>query len=155
VLLRLARIHEEELGQAEEAISDYQRVVQLEPDNRVALTALDGLYSRSQRWDELAEVVRSEVRTGRSEQEIIDLTFRLAQIYELALVDMPKAVEAYRDILTADPTHAETRAALERMFIGGTMQIEIADVLEPLYKSGEEWEKLHRIHEVQLVWFLV
>ena len=63
---------------------------------------------------------------------------------------MPKAVEVYREILTADPTHAETRAALERMFMGGTMQIEIADVLEPLYRAGEEWEKLHQIHEVQL-----
>src|SRR6185503_820373 len=45
---------------------------------------------------------------------------------------------------------AETRSALERMFLGGTMQAEIADVLEPLYRTGEEWEKLHRIHEVQL-----
>ena len=34
--------------------------------------------------------------------------------------------------------------------MGGTMQLEIADVLEPLYRAGEEWEKLHRIHEVQL-----
>ena len=49
---------------------------------------------------------------------------------------MPKAVEAYREILTADPTHAETRAALERMFLGGTMQVEIADVLEPLYRRA-------------------
>ena len=55
---------------------------------------------------------------------------------------MPKAVEAYREILATEPTHAETRAALERMFIGGTMQLEIADVLEPLYRPGEEWEKL-------------
>ena len=31
---------------------------------------------------------------------------------------MPKAVEAYHEILTADPTHAETLAALERLFIG-------------------------------------
>ena len=30
------------------------------------------------------------------------------------------------------------------------MQLEIADVLEPLYRAGEEWEKLHQIHEVQL-----
>jgi tetratricopeptide (TPR) repeat protein len=30
------------------------------------------------------------------------------------------------------------------------MQLEIADVLEPLYRVGEEWEKLHSIYEVQL-----
>ena len=150
LLLRLARVHEEETGQHDEAISDYQKVIAIEPDNRVALTALDGLYSRSQRWEELADVVRREVRTARNDQEIVDLTFRLAQIYELALMDMPKAIEAYREVLAADPSHAETRASLERMFMGGTLQGEIADVLEPLYRQNQEWEKLAQIYEVQL-----
>ena len=150
LLLRLARVYEEETGQLEEAIATYRRAITADPDSKQALVALDRLFGRAQQWDELAEIVRREIRIAPSDEDRVALTFRLAQIYELALVDMPKAVEAYRDILSADPTHAETRAALERMFIGGTMQIEIADVLEPLYKSGEEWEKLHRIHEVQL-----
>ena len=71
-----------------------------------------------------------------TDDDRVGLTFRLAQIYELALMDMSKAVEAYREVLTAEPAHAETRAALERMFLGGTMQLEIADVLEPLYRAG-------------------
>jgi tetratricopeptide (TPR) repeat protein len=150
MLLRLARIYEEETGQMEEAIATYRRVLDGEPDSRQALVALDRLYSRTQRWDELAEVVRREIQIARSDSDIVALTFRLAQIYELALVDLGKAVEAYREILTADPTHAETRAALERMFMGGTMQLEIAEVLEPLYRQGQEWEKLHQIYEVQL-----
>ena len=128
----------------------YRRVVQGEPDNKEALVALDRLFSQNQRWDELADVVRREIRIAPNDQAIVELTFRLAQIYELALGDLPKAIEAYREILTADPSHAETRAALERMFMGGTMQLEIADVLEPLYRVGEEWEKLHQIYEVQL-----
>ena len=35
---------------------------------------------------------------------------------------MPRAVEAYRNILTDDPAHAETRAALERMFLGAGLR---------------------------------
>ncbi len=150
LLLRLARIHEEETDQPDEAIADYQRVIEAEPNNHSALEALDRLYSRSQRWEELADVVRREIRTGRSDEEIVDLTFRLAQIFELALMDMPKAIEAYRDVLVADPNHLETRASLERMFMGGTLQREIADVIEPLYRQNEEWEKLAQIYEVQL-----
>ena len=145
LLLRLARVYEEETGQLEEAIATYRRAIEADPDSKTALVALDRLYGRAQQWDELADVVRREIRIAPTDEDRIALTFRLAQIYELALVDMPKAVDAYREILTADPTHAETRAALERMFLGGTMQAEIADVLEPLYKTGEEWEKLHRI----------
>ncbi len=124
--------------------------MQSEPDNKEALVSLDRLFSQNQQWDELADVVRREIRIAPNDQAIIELTFRLAQIYELALGDLPKAIEAYREILNADPGHAETRAALERMFMGGTMQLEIADVLEPLYRVGEEWEKLHQIYEVQL-----
>jgi tetratricopeptide (TPR) repeat protein len=150
LLLRLARVYEEETGQLDEAIATYRRAISADPDSKAALVALDRLFARAQQWDELADVVRKEIRIAPSDEDRITLTFRLAQIYELALVDMPKAVEAYREILSADPTHGETRSALERMFMGGTLQLEIADVLEPLYRAGEEWEKLHRIYEVQL-----
>ena len=149
-LLRLARVYEDETAQVDEAIATYRRVVQTEPENKEALVSLDRLFSQSQQWDELADVVRREIRIAPNDRAIIELTFRLAQIYELALSDLPKAIEAYREILRADPGHAETRAALERMFMGGTMQLEIADVLEPLYRVGEEWERLHQIYEVQL-----
>ena len=149
-LLRLARVYEDETGQLEDAISTYRRVVHSEPDNKDALVSLDRLFSQNQQWDDLADIVRREIRIAPNDQAIIELTFRLAQIYELALGDLPKAIEAYREILNADPNHPETRAALERMFMGGTMQLEIADVLEPLYRVGEEWEKLHQIYEVQL-----
>jgi tetratricopeptide (TPR) repeat protein len=148
--LRLARVYEEETGQVDDAIATYSAVVDAEPDNKEALISLDRLYSHAQRWEELAEVIRREVRIAPSDETIVALTFRLAQVYELAILDLPKAVAAYKDILQADPTHAETRAALERMFIGGTLQLEIAEVLEPLYRAGEEWEKLHQIYEVQL-----
>src|SRR6185503_12544820 len=122
LLLRLARVYEEETGQVEEAIATYRRAIEADPDSKTALIALDRLFVRAQQWDELAEVVRKEIRVAQSDEDRIALNFRLAQIYELALVDMPKAVEAYREILTADPSHAETRAALERMFLGGTLQ---------------------------------
>ncbi len=148
--LRLARVYEEETGQLDEAIETYSKATAADPDSKQALVALDRLYGRAQRWEDLADVVRKEIRVAPSDEDRVALTFRLAQICELALVDMPKAVEAYKEILVADPTHAETRAALERMFMGGTMQLDIADVLEPLYRQGEEWEKLHQIYEVQL-----
>ncbi|HVV52461.1 MAG TPA: tetratricopeptide repeat protein, partial [Polyangia bacterium] len=150
LLLRLGRVYEEETNQPEEAIATYRKAVEADGENKQALVALDRLYGRAQQWDELAAIVRREIGIAPSDEHRVALTFRLAQIYELALMDLPKAVEAYREILVADPAHAETRAALERMFMGGTMQIEIAEVLEPLYRTGEEWEKLHQIHEVQL-----
>jgi golgin subfamily B member 1 len=150
MMLRLARIYEEETGQVEDAIATYRQVVEAEAENKEALVALDRLYGQANRWEELADIIQREVHIAPSDEAIVALTFRLAQVYELALMDLPNAVKAYKEILTADPTHMETRAALERMFMGGTLQLEIAEVLEPLYRGGEEWEKLHSIYEVQL-----
>jgi tetratricopeptide (TPR) repeat protein len=150
LLLRLGRVYEEETSQPEQAIATYRRALEVESDSKPALVALDRLYGRAQQWDELADVVRREIRVAPSDEQRVALTFRLAQIYELAIMDLPKAVEAYREILVAEPGHLETRAALERMFMGGTMQLEIGEVLEPLYRAGEEWERLHQIYEVQL-----
>ena len=137
LLLRLARVYEEETGQVGGGDRDLpardRRRSRQQARRWSRSTGCTGAPSSGTSWP---TIVRREIRVAPTDEDRVALTFRLAQIYELALVDMPKAVEAYREILTADPTHAETRAALERMFIGGTMQLEIADVLEPLYRHG-------------------
>src|SRR5205814_2636283 len=102
-LLRTARIYEEETREVERAIAAYRKVSEIEPDRKEGLVALDRLYTRTQSWPELAEILRGEIRPASSEEEIIALNFRLAQILELAIQDLPKAVEAYQDSLNADP----------------------------------------------------
>lgn len=149
-LLRVARIYEEETREDDKAIEAYKRVVEIEPERRDGLEALDRLYSKAQRWQELADVLRKEVRLANAEEEIIAYTFRLAQVLELALGDVAAAVDCYQDILNADPAHPETRAALENLLRGGTLQAEIAQILEPLYRLGEEWEKLQELYHLEL-----
>jgi len=150
ILLRVARIYEGETREDDKAIAAYKRVTDIEPDRRDGLEALDRLYTKAQRWAELAEVLRKEVRLANSEEEIISFTFRLAQVLELALGDVAGAVECYQDILNADPAHPETRAALENLLRAGTLQAQIAQILEPLYRLGEEWEKLVDLYQSEL-----
>ncbi len=150
MLLRVARVYEEELGQADKAIATYRRVVDAEAENRDAILALDRLYQHAEKWPELADVLRREIRLARGDQEIVALQFRLGQLYEQSLRDIDNAIEVYREILAADPAHGPTLAALELLFAEGVKQIEIATILEPLYRVAEQWEKLTKIHEVQL-----
>ena len=90
-LLRVARIYEEETRETDRAIAAYRKVADIEPDRPEGLQALDRLYTRTERWPELAEVLRGEVRLASTEDEIIALNFRLAQLQELAIGDLPKA----------------------------------------------------------------
>lgn len=150
MLLRIGRIYEEETREVDKAISANKRVSEAEPDRREGLVALDRLYTGTQQWPELAEVLRREIRIADTEGQITDLSFRLAQVLEVAVGDLPKAVEAYQDILNANPAHEDTRAALERLLHAGQMQHEIAQVLEPLYRLGQEWEKLVDVYRLEL-----
>jgi tetratricopeptide (TPR) repeat protein len=149
-LLRVARIQEEELREVDRAIAVYRRVIDAEPDRLEALVALDRLYTRSRIWRELSEVLRAEIRLARTTDESIQLQYRLAQVLEVELGDLPRALEAYQEILAANPTHPQTRAALEHQLTSGPMQHEVGQVLEPLYKAGEEWDKLQEVYKLEL-----
>lgn len=150
MLLRVARVYEEELGQGERAIATYRRVLDAEAENRDAILALDRLYQATERWSELADVLRREIRLAPTDHEIIALQFRLGQLYEQSLRDVDSAIAVYDEILKADGGHGPTLAALELLFAEGVKQLEIAGILEPLYRIAEQWEKLVKIYEVQL-----
>lgn len=150
LLSRLARVHEEELAHTENAIAIYRRILDVEFDNRGAIYALDRLLTGAERWAELAEVLRKEIQIAESDEEVAGLQFRLGQVLEQNLRDLPAAIEVYREILTADPEHVPTLSALEMMFLEGNHELEIAAILEPIYQNAGELEKLHKIYEVQL-----
>jgi tetratricopeptide (TPR) repeat protein len=153
LLSRLARVYEQELNDVSASIATYRKILEVSSDptdNKPAALALDRLYSQTRTWPELAEILRREIYLAESDGEIATLQFRLGQVLEAQLGDRKGAVEVYREILTSQPTHAETIAALEGMFHAGHLQPEIGAVLEPLYEAASEYGKLHAIYEVQL-----
>ena len=154
LLSRLARVYEQELStdpsHVDKAIGTYRRILDVEFDNKLAVLALDRLYTATGRWKELTEILRREIQLAESDDEVVNLQFRLGQTLEDALDDNKGAIEVYREILTANPAHAPTLEALEHQFFEGHHQTEIAAILEPLYETAGEFEKLHRIYEVQL-----
>ena len=147
---RLARVYEQELADVGKAIATYKKLLEVEFDNKPAVLALDRLYSSTGAYPELTDVLRREIQLAENDTEIANLQARLGQILESQLGDRKAAVETYREILTNHPTHEQAMSALENMFHAGHLQIEIGNVLEPLYDAAGEFGKLHAIHEVQL-----
>ncbi len=148
--LRVAQVYEVQLEQVDNAIARYRQVLEVEPENQSAVRSLDRLFSQTERWSELAEVLRREAEIGQTPDEILEFKYRLGQVYQLRLNDLNQAIEAYREVLSAAPEHVETLEALEALFGANIKQVEIADILEPLYQSMGEWEKLIQVHEAQL-----
>ena len=149
--LRLANIYELQLENVDAAIGRYRRVMEADPENQNAIKSLDRLFTTTERWSELAAVLAREAEIGQTPDEILEFKYRLGQVYESKLADLGQAIVAYRDVLNAAPEHEATLAALETLFAAGTKQLEIGELLEPLYRSMGEWDKLGRVYEAQLV----
>jgi tetratricopeptide (TPR) repeat protein len=148
--LRLARVYEEELGAIDQAIAHYDQVLTADPENSAATLALDRLYLTSGQYEKLAEVLKREIELAETDSQIIELQFRLGQLYQEQLEDKRSAIDCYRDILATTPEHSGAVTSLELLLDESDQQLEIAEVLEPLYRMSEQWSKLVRIMEVQL-----
>ena len=61
LLHKLAAVYDAQLGNAAQAINCYKRAVDIDPENREALDALEELYQRGSAWAELLGVYRSKV----------------------------------------------------------------------------------------------
>ena len=148
--LRAAQIFEVQLEDVDAAIARYKRVADVDSENLTAIQSLDRLYATSERWAELAAVLAREAEIGQSPDEILELKYRLGQVQQSRLGDLDAAIAAYRDVINAAPEHQATVEALESLFASGAKQPEVGEILEPLYRSMGEWEKLARVYEAQL-----
>lgn len=149
--LRTAQIYEVRLGDVESAIEHYKKVLAVDDRNATAIQSLDRLYESSQRWAELAQILRKEIELPElSPDDVTALRFRLGQILEQALGDVDGALSVYREILDAQPDHGPTVSALESMFQRQLRQPEVAAMLAPIYESQGDWEKLAQLREASL-----
>ncbi|MEJ7733906.1 MAG: tetratricopeptide repeat protein, partial [Polyangiaceae bacterium] len=153
--LRLAQIFETQLEDVDSAVARYRRVLQVEPENQVAVSSLDRLFTMTERWSDLTQILAREAEIGQSPDEILEFKHRLGNVYQTRLNDLSSAIAAYREVLTAAPEHTATLEALEGLFAsgieGGRKQIEIGEILEPLYQASGDWEKLGGVLEAELL----
>ncbi len=148
--LRAAQVYEVQLENPEQAVARYRRVLAADPENQVAVRSLDRLFTQMERWQDLSEILAREAEVGQSPDEILEFKYRLGQVYQVRLGDLDKAILAYREVISAAPEHVDTLKALEALFESGTKQLEIGEILEPLYQGSSEWEKLIRVREAGL-----
>src|SRR5205085_12005123 len=121
-------------------IGRYRRVVEVDAENQNAVRSLDRLYVQTERWSELAAILEREAEIGQTPDEILEFKYRLGQVQQQNLNNVDGAIAAYRDVLNAAPEHENASGALEGLFARGIKQLEIAEILEPLYRAAGEWE---------------
>src|SRR5690606_13118404 len=102
--------------------------------NMDALMRLDELYTATEQWAELAQILEDAIGLVRDDvpRHVVFQT-RLAALHETVLEDVPGAVALYAENLSLDPEHMGTVEALERLFEVPEHAPSIAPILQPYY----------------------
>ena len=149
-LFKIAAIYDEVLSDAAKAIEAYREIREVEPQDAAAIAALDRLYTREHRWEELVELLGECLVDATSTAERVALEHRLGTLQESQLHSVAVAVDHYEGALTLDNSHGPSIAALERLVMDPDHRYRIAKILEPIYRAQDEWRKLVVITDAQL-----
>ncbi|MDQ3031105.1 MAG: hypothetical protein M3Y87_01715 [Myxococcota bacterium] len=148
--LRVAQLYEVQLGDVDAAIVRYGIVTAADEGHQQAIEALDRLYEATGRWGDLASVLTKEIQLATSPEAMLDFQFRLGEVFQLHLGQVDRGIEQYKEILAAAPEHAPALAALEQLFADGVQPLVVGEILEPLYRMQEAWDRLIGVQEALL-----
>ncbi len=115
VLLRLARLEEEEFKKPELAARTLERAVDLAPGHVEALSALERCYFAARAWPELASVLERGATTTRDPELRRARLRRLGEVLETRLGDAKAAVATYARLVTAFPDDETLLGELARL----------------------------------------
>jgi tetratricopeptide (TPR) repeat protein len=148
--MRLGQTAEDRLSDLDRAARAFDRASQ-GPEPRPALAALERVLARGNRWAELGECLRRQAEAADDDNQAAEYRFREGDLQETQLDAPAAAVAAYREVLQLVPTHAQARAALERLLQSAADQrIEIIEILEPLFEADNDAPRLITVLEAKL-----
>ena len=116
--LRVASLWETKLEDNETAISIYEEILSEKPDNTDALHSLQRLYEAEERWDQLVQVLRAEVRIARGDTNKARLYARMGDVLFDKLERTKEALNLYNRVLQFDESNTEVIEKMEHLFEG-------------------------------------
>jgi tetratricopeptide (TPR) repeat protein len=109
-------------------VNVYRALLDEAPNHPDALAALERLYERTERWDELRVLLERRTAAAADAEARAQLRLRLAQLAESRLGDRQRAARELLAVLAEQPDHGPAQDELER-----------------LYAEGKRWDELVRL----------
>jgi tetratricopeptide (TPR) repeat protein len=134
--LQIAEIYEGELADDESAVDAYRAVLAIDDMHVGALTGLERIYTKLDRFAELNRVYEKQVEIAPDPREKIKILVKSASIWEEKIHNATRTIDCYEHILQLDGGNLPAIRSLER-----------------LYRSEAQWEKLISVtqHHATLV----
>ena len=158
LMIEMAAIHRENLGDQEAAAHLLHEVLQLEPDHRKALTAYEDYFRQKGDYRNLAELLRfaaqSAGQAGAPAMEVCARLEELADVSERHLGDLEGAIEAWQQIARLHPDVQRSKEALGRLGAKLRMWQGMVNVLErELAQAVNPAQRLQALHRMAQVYY--
>ncbi|MDX9719768.1 MAG: hypothetical protein RBU37_03410, partial [Myxococcota bacterium] len=150
--LRLGEVQNEMLGLSDDAIASFRAVIDIDPTQLDALSALERIHESRQEWALLFEVLGQRATVAMDDDERAMLWARMAQIASELLDRRQEAIDLWYQVIDVKGDNLLSLQSLEMLFQLDDRWADMTDVIErqvSLVESGEEqleaYRKLGRI----------
>ncbi|MCA9614895.1 MAG: tetratricopeptide repeat protein, partial [Myxococcales bacterium] len=150
IAARIAEVYETKLDDAENAIVAYNDALSRFGPDDATLAALARLYEKTERFDDLLEILEMKLERAEDESSRAGLRFRMGEILRTKTRDVERAVDAYAQVLEHEPGHEGVVNALEEIVTDpdAPHRVEAARVLVPQLEGAQRWGDLIAVLEV-------
>ncbi|MCP5066063.1 MAG: tetratricopeptide repeat protein [bacterium] len=147
-LVRLATVQAARLEDAGAAIATWQEVAEAFGASEDVLTALDELMAGTERWTDLADLLRENVSGVRTRGA--RLLARLGDIHRLHLDDAGAAVDFYGRAVRNDPSDSAGREGLKNLLRVDEVAGDAALALAGAFEATGDWQGMVDLVEVRI-----
>ncbi|MDY7229820.1 tetratricopeptide repeat protein [Hyalangium rubrum] len=149
VLFQIGVLQEDQLKDNLGALATFRRLLELRPDDTAALSRLEGLCQKQERWPELADVLARRIALMPPE-ESLELKFRLATVRESKLLDKPGALTLFGEVLGLQPNHAGAVARMEAWVAREPQNLLAVETLLRAFRASGDIAKLAQLIETRV-----
>jgi golgin subfamily B member 1 len=125
-----ARVLADKLHDAAKATALYEEILDSEPTDTPAATALRSLYGQAGRDRDLARLLMRLIDVATAQGERTGLRLELAALQSEKFKAQDDAIESLRAILDEDPSHAEAVLTLSQLYEKTGRDAELAELLK-------------------------
>jgi tetratricopeptide (TPR) repeat protein len=154
-LAAVATIEEEELSDDEAAIATYRSILDIDETDAAALDSLGRLYTRRERFRDLAELHRRRAEQSALPEEEAKWRLALGRVLQDKLGETAAAIDELEAVLALVPpqgvdasaggrgdVYRSAVSALEALVAIEAHRGRVVDLLRPIYEQADDWRKL-------------
>ncbi|HVZ75168.1 MAG TPA: tetratricopeptide repeat protein [Polyangia bacterium] len=151
-LEEIAAVAEKNLGDADRALTAWQRIEEIQPKHARAREAQRRMLLKAKSWDRMAALLEREAVLNDDVAQKNEVLRRVAQIHREKLGNPARAIEVYKEVLRTDPRDAVATRALVDIYEHGGDHVGLAQALreqaEAAATKQERVTHLRRLLEI-------